>query len=83
VNFLFMNCVASSANSGIRCGVQVRQAGTDFVASYSEAVFFFLFSFPVASTECGLGICARGLAVQRDVVSSPLHIVSSKPGWRR
>lgn len=53
MNFLFMNSVVSSANSGIRCGVQVRQAGTDFVASYSEAVFFFLFSFPVASTECG------------------------------
>ncbi len=43
MNFLSMNSVASSANSGIRCGVQVRQAGTDFVASYSEVVFFFPF----------------------------------------
>jgi hypothetical protein len=42
VNFLYMNSVASSGNSGIRFEVQVRQAGTDFVASYSEAVFFFL-----------------------------------------
>jgi hypothetical protein len=59
VNFLFMNSLASSANSGIRCGVQVRQAGTDFVASYSEVVFFFFFPFPLLLLNVGRDMCSR------------------------
>ncbi len=67
----------------IRVSVLKSRLGRQALILLPHTLRRFSFSFPVDSTECGLGKCARGLAVQRDIVSSPLHIVPSKPGWRR